>query len=136
VIDLNEFKYPDSFKGRYPGFFVLLILQFLVGAIHVTIGLSLVFAASGELFYSIYTFLYGILSIIFAFGLWLGKKSGYLGIIILSLFVIVVDTSTVLGVSLIAGVPRAAALGEIGYSLIIMSYLFQPKIISLFTKVS
>jgi hypothetical protein len=136
VIDLNEFKYPESFKGRYPLFFVLLILQFLVGAIHVTISLGLVFAVSGELFYNIYTFLYGILSIIFTFGLWSRKKSGYFGTIILSLFVIVVDISTVLGVSLIAGVPRAAALGEIGYSLVIMAYLLQPKIISLFTEVS
>ncbi|MCJ7721588.1 hypothetical protein MUO98_04195 [Candidatus Bathyarchaeota archaeon] len=55
---MSEFKYPDSFKGRYPGIFVLSILQFLVGAIHAVIALSLIFAMSGELVYSVYTFLY------------------------------------------------------------------------------
>ena len=85
-MDLSEFKYPDSFKGRYPGVFVLVILQFLLGAIHAAIGLGLVFAVSGELGYNVYTFLYGVFTIIFAYGLWSGKKSGYLGtIIVLSL---------------------------------------------------
>jgi len=133
-MDLSVFKYPDSFKGRYPGVFVLVILQFLVGAIHAAIGLGLVFAASGELGYNVYTFLYGVFTIIFAYGLWAGKKSGYLGTIIVSILVIVVDVSAVLGMSLIAGVPRAAALGEIVYSLVVMVYLFQPKIIKLFKK--
>ena len=133
-MDLSEFKYPDSFKGRYPGVFVLVILQFLVGAIHAAIGLGLVFAASGELSYNVYTFLYGVFTIIFAYGLWSGKKSGYLGTIIVSILVIVVDVSAFLGMSLIAGVPRAAALGEIVYSLVVMAYLFQPKIIKMFKE--
>jgi len=136
LIDLNEFRHPDSFKVRYLGVFVLAVIQFLVGTVHVAIGLGFVFAASGEMVYDIYTFLYGFLSIIFVYGLWSGKKMGYLGTILLSLLVIIIDTSTVLGVSLIAGVPRTAALGEIGYSLFIMAYLFQPKIISLFTKLN
>ena len=66
MIVLSEFKYPDSFKGKYPGIFVLSILQFLVGAIHAVIGLTLIFAMSGELVYSVYTFLYGIFTVIFA----------------------------------------------------------------------
>ena len=133
-MNLSEFKYPDSFKGRYPGVFVLVFLQFLVVAIHAAIGLGLVFAASGELGYNVYTFLYGVFTIIFAYGLWSGKKSGYLGTIIVSILVIVVDVSAVLGMSLIAGVPRPAALGEIVYSLVVMVYLFQPKIIKLFKE--
>jgi hypothetical protein len=135
-LDLSEFKYPDSFRGRYPGVFVLVILQFLVGAIHAVIGLGLVFAASGELGYNIYTFLYGVLNIIFAYGVWAGKKSGWLGTIIVSLFVIVVDICTVLNITLILGVPKTAALGEIVYSLVVVAYLFQPKIIKLFKKVN
>ena len=131
---MSEFKYPASFKGRYPGVFVLAILQFLGGAIHVAIGLGLTFAMSGEMVYNVYTFLYGVFSIIFAYGLWAGKKSGWLGTIIVSLFVIVVDVSAVLGVSLIAGVPRTAALGEIVYSLVVLLYLFQPKIIRVFKE--
>ena len=131
---MSEFKYPASFKGRYPGVFVLAILQFLGGAIHVPIGLGLTFAMSGEMVYNVYTFLYGVFSIIFAYGLWAGKKLGWLGTIIVSLFVIVVDVSAVLGVSLIAGVPRTAALGEIVYSLVVLLYLFQPKIIRVFKE--
>jgi hypothetical protein len=134
MVDLSEFKYPASFKGRHPGVFVLAILQVLGGAIHAIIGLGLIFAVSGELVYNVYTFLYGVFNIIFAYGLWTGKKSGWLGTIIVSLFVIVVDVSAVLGVSLIAGVPRTAALGEIVYSLVVLLYLFQPKIIQVFKE--
>jgi hypothetical protein len=135
-LDLSEFKYPVSFRGRYPGFFVLVILQFLVGAIHAVIGLGLVFATSGELGYNVYTFLYGVLNIIFAYGVWAGKKSGWLGTIIVSLLVIVVDICAVLNITLILGVPKTAALGEIVYSLVVVAYLFQPKIIKLFKKVN
>ena len=131
---MSEFTYPASFKGKYPGVFVLTIVQFLGGAIHVAIGLGLTFAMSGEMVYNVYTFLYGVFSIIFAYGLWAGKKSGWLGTIIVSLFVIVVDVSAVLGVSLIAGVPRTAALGEIVYSLVVLLYLFQPKIVRVFKE--
>jgi hypothetical protein len=135
-LDLSEFKYPVSFRGRYPGVFVLVILQFLVGAIHAVIGLGLVFATSGELGYNVYTFLYGVLNIIFAYGVWAGKKSGWLGTIIVSLLVIVVDICAVLNITLILGVPKTAALGEIVYSLVVVAYLFQPKIIKLFKKVN
>jgi uncharacterized membrane protein (DUF2068 family) len=131
---LSEFKYPNSFKGRFLGFFVLVILQFLNGTVHAAIGTYLIFTASGELVYNIYTFLYGILNLIFGYGLWSRKKSGYIGTIIVSIFVIMVDISTILGMPLIAGVPRTAAFGEIMYSLFVMAYLFQPKIIKLFRK--
>ena len=131
---MSKFTYPESFKRRFLGLLILAILQFLNGTVHTTIGIFLIFTASGELVYNIYTFLYGILNLIFGYGLWSGKKSGYLGTISVSLFIIVVDISTVLGVSLIAGVPKAAAFGEIMYSLFVISYLFQPKIIKLFMK--
>jgi hypothetical protein len=131
---MSEFTYPESFKGRFLGLFILIILQFLNGAVHATIGSFLIFTASGEVVYNIYTFLYGILNLIFGYGLWSCKKSGYLGTIIVSLFIIMVDISAVLGVSLIAGVPKAAAFGEIMYSLFVISYLFQSKIIRLFMK--
>ena len=131
---MSEFKYPDSFKGKYSGVLVLVILQALGGIIHAVIGLGFGFAGSGELVYNIYTFLYGVFSIIFVYGLWAGKKSGWLGTIIVSLFIIVVDVSAVLGVSLIAVVPRMAALGEIVYCLVVLVYLLQPKIIQVFKE--
>jgi hypothetical protein len=94
------------------------------------------FCDSGELGYNVYTFLYGVLNIIFAYGVWAGKKSGWLGTIIVSLLVIVVDICAVLNITLILGVPKTAALGEIVYSLVVVAYLFQPKIIKLFKKVN
>ncbi len=133
---LREFNYPNSFKGRFLGLFILIILQILNGTVHVTIATVLIFAGSGELVYNVYTFLYGILNLIFSYGLWSRKKSGYWGTIILSIFVVMVDFSAILGFSLIAGVPRTAALGEIMYSLFVMVYLLQPKIIKLFRKVN
>jgi len=133
-MDLSEFKYPASFKGKHPGVFVLTIVQLLGGAIHAIIGLGLIYAASGELVYNVYTLLYGVFSIIFAYGLWAGKKSGWLGTIIVSLFVIVVDVSTVLDIRLIAGVPRTAAFGEIFISIIFIAYLLLPKIVRVFKE--
>lgn len=129
---LSQFKYPESFKGKYAGVFVLVILQFLNGAIHAVIGLAFVFAASGELSYSLYTLLYGVFNIFFAYGIWTGRKLGWIGTIIVSLFVIVVDVCAVLNITLIVGVPASAALGEIVYSLAVVVYLLQLKIIKLF----
>jgi hypothetical protein len=133
-MNLSEFKYPESFKTRYAGVFVLTVLQFFNGAIHTIFGLVLVFAVSVEFSYSIYTLLYGVSTIFFAYGLWAGRKLGWLGTIVVSLFVIVVDVCAVLNIPLIVGVPTSAALGEIIYSLAVVLYLFQPKIIKLFSS--
>ena len=132
--ELSEFKYPASFKGKYLGILVLVIVQFLGGIVHNIIGFCLIYAVSGVLVYNIYTFLYGIFSMIFVYGLWTGKKSGWLGTIILSLFVIVVDVSTVLNVQLIAGVPKSAAFGEIFISIIFIEYLLQHKVVRVFKE--
>ena len=134
MVNLKEFKYPVSFKGKYPGIFVLTIVQFLGGAIHTIIGLGLIYAESGELIYNVYTLLYGLFIIFLAYGLWVGKKSGWLGTIIMSFFVIVIDVATVLNVQLIAGVPKGAAIGEIFISIIFLVYLFTPKIVGMFKE--
>ena len=128
------FKFPASFKGKFVGLLILVVLQFLVGAIHAVIGLGLIFGMSGEFVYSVYTLLYGIFTVIFAYGLWVGSKSGWIGTLLVSIFVIVVDVSELLNMPLIAGVPRSAAFGEIFYSLVILLYLLQPKIIHLFRE--
>ena len=133
-MELSKFKHPASFKGKYPGIFGLSIVQFLNGTVHAAFGLALISLMSGEPIYNVYTLLYGISNIIFAYGLWNGKKSGWLGTILVSLFVIVVDVSEVLGISLIPGVLRGAALGEIVYSLVVIVYLLQPKIIQVFKQ--
>jgi len=76
--------------------------------------------------------MYGLSTLIFAYKLWKGRKSGWAGTIIVSFCVIVIDLLTLLNTSLIPGVPRGAAPGEIAYSLAALLYLLQPKIIHVF----
>jgi hypothetical protein len=133
IMVVNKFKFPTSFKGGYLGVLFLVFAQFLVGVVHVVIGLSLFLAMSGVFVYSIYTFCFGFFTLFFGYGLWVGKRVGWICTILVSLFVIVVDVSTVLNASLIVGVPRSAAFGEIFYSLVILVYLLQPKTIKLYS---
>ena len=78
VVNLSRFTYHSSFNGRYTGVFILVILQFLVGAIHTVISFFIIFVMSGVLIYSIYTFFFGggFFTIVFLYGLWVNIKSG------------------------------------------------------------
>jgi len=134
VRNLSKFTPPVSFKGKYVGILVLTILQFLNGSIHAVIGGTFAVFAIGVMAYNVYTFFYGISNLIFLYGLWTGKKSGWIGTILVSIFVITIDVFTILGIQLIPGVPESAALGEIVISLTILIYLLQPKIRELFLK--
>ena len=134
IMNANKLEFPASFKGKYIGVLILVLVQILVGAIHSAIGLGLILGAYAEFVYSLYTLLYGIFTVIFAYGLWMGQKSGWVGTFLVSIFVIVVDVSAVLNVPLISEVPKSAAFGEIVYSLVALLYLFQPKIIHFFIK--
>jgi hypothetical protein len=132
MVEASKFEFPTSFKGRHLGVLILVIMQFLVGAIHVVIGLGLILSVFGESVYGAYTFLYGVFTLFFAYNLWEGRRFGWMGTILVSSFVIVVDVSAILNVSLIAGVPVGAAFGEIFYSLAVLLCLFQHKIIRMF----
>jgi hypothetical protein len=69
----NRFKFPASFKGEYLGVLILAVAQFLVGSIHAVIGLIFIFSGFND-FYNIYTFCFGIFTLFFGYGLWVGKK--------------------------------------------------------------
>lgn len=131
---LSKLNTPQSYKGKYVGLLVLTIVQFLNGTIHATIGAGLAIFEIGVLTYNIYTFLYGVFNLIFLYGLWTGKKSGWIGTILLSFLIIVVDVFVIFGIQLIPGVPQSAAIGEIIISLGILLYLLQPKLRQLFTQ--
>ncbi|MDG6222276.1 MAG: hypothetical protein IAX21_11015 [Candidatus Bathyarchaeota archaeon] len=131
---MSKVNYPESFKGKYVGVLVLTIAQFLNGTIHATIGAGFAIFGIGAMAYNIYTFFYGVFNLIFLYGLWTGKKSGWIGTIIVSVFVIIIDVCTILDVQIIHGLPKSAALGEIVISLVLLAYLFQPKIRQLFTQ--
>jgi len=134
VGNLNNFTPPVSFKGKYLGILVLTILQLLNGVIHAAIGGAFFVLGIGVMSYNVYTFFYGVFNLIFLYGLWTGKKIGWIGTILVSIFVIIIDVCVTLGIQLIPGVPKNVAIGEIVISVAILVYLLQPKIRELFLQ--
>ena len=117
-----------TFKGRILGIVVLTVVQFIIGVIHVFSGFLLLLASpSAQLpeIYSVYTLAFGLLTLIFAYGLWLGKNWGWNGTVAVSTFVLIADTLTLLNLPSIPGIPKLAAAAEIIYSLMILIYLSQ-----------
>jgi uncharacterized membrane protein (DUF2068 family) len=117
-----------TFKGRILGIVVLAVVQFIIGVIHVFSGFLLLSASPtvqlSEI-YSIYTLAFGLLTLIFAYGLWLGKNWGWNGTVAVSMFVLVADTLALLNLPSIPGIPKLAAAAEIIYSLMVLIYLSQ-----------
>jgi hypothetical protein len=122
------------FKGRFFGIVVLVAIQLIVGVIHVAFGLVMLSGNLSTSFtmtptvYSIYTLVYGSLTFLFACLLWMGKRSGWIGTVLVSLFVIAADTLTALNLLTYLGIPKSAAIGEIPFSIIILTYLIQSHV--------
>ena len=140
VFQMN--KPPDlSFRGRSLGIVILVAIQFVVGVIHTIFGFMMLSgnlsAASFSLepaIYSIYTLIYGCLTLIFTYLLWLQKRSGWLGTIVVSLFVIFADTLTVFNLLSLLGIPKTAAIGEVPFSITVIAYLVQGHIKSKYNR--
>jgi len=62
------------------------------------------------------------------------NSGGWIGALAISIIVILVDVFTVLDVPLIPSVPKFAATGEISYSIAVIAYLVQPKIVRFYTR--
>ncbi len=123
---------PKTFMGRTLGTTVLVGLQLLIGVIHLFSGLLLFgyenFAALPvTAAYDLYTVVFGLLVVVFAYGLWRGGKWGWLGTIAVSVFVIIADTSAVLNSPVVPGTPAGPAAVEITYSAILVGYLLLGK---------
>ena len=111
----------------------MVIVQAIVGIIHLFFGLALVtgnFSFTGYptlMTYSIYTLVYGLLTILFTYWIWKQKQLGWIGIVAIALFVIIVDSFAVLNVTNFLGIPspKIAAMGEIPYSSLCLVYLLQ-----------
>ncbi len=118
-------------KGRNIGIAALTAFQLLVGFIHAGFGLWLLayprIEPSAGVF-SLYTFVFGVLTLIFAVGLWLEKPWGWVGTVAVALFVIAADSLALLDLPSVPGIPRLAGAGEIPYSLIVVGYLLQTRI--------
>ncbi len=128
----NKPKLP-TFHGRSLGITALTGAQLLIGGIHICSGiLLLVFenfsALPATAAYDVYTIFFGLLTLVFAVYIWRGKKAGLIGTILVSIFVIVADSLTVLDLPSVPGIPKFPAATEIAYSVIIIVYLLQPHI--------
>lgn len=119
-----------TYKGRSLGIVILTVAQLIIGAIHAFFGilllafenLSFIQATAA---YDVYTFVFGLLALVFAVFIWQGKKAGWVGTVAVSLFVIVADSLTLLDLPSIPGIPKFPALTEILYSLLVVFYLLQ-----------
>ena len=81
-----------------------------------------------DFLYSVYTTVFGLLSLLFALGFWKGKSWGWFGTVTTLLFVTIADALTLLNFPSIPGIPEVAAVAEIAYSLILLLYLVQPHV--------
>ena len=117
---------PPSFRGRNFGITVLVVTQYIISVIHVSLGLVLFFSSPD--IYSVYTIIFGVLAAAFAYCLWNGKKWGWIGTVAVSVFVIIVDSLTLLNLPSIPGIPKSAGFGEITYSVLILFYLSKARV--------
>jgi hypothetical protein len=121
-------KPPVLVKGRLLGLIILIAAQLLIGGIHVFFGLLLLLSEnlsflSSSVVYDVYTFFFGLLSLVFAVFLWRGEKVGWVGTVGVSFFVIVADSLTILDMPSIPGIPKLPSYAEIAYCLLVVSYL-------------
>ena len=121
--------------GRYIGVVVLVVIQFIVGIIHSFYGFVMISGiysvasySTAPMIYSYYTLVYGLLTLSFTILFWMRKRSGWIGTCVISLFVILADTTAVFSLFNVLGIPKFAALGEIPYSLFILFYLIEGHI--------
>lgn len=137
---MNNAHSPITYKGRSRGIVLLTAAQVLVGLIHVVFGFWLLTAlritpfvgiigsSSSADIYSVYTIIFGFLTLLFAFLLWLQKRWGWLGTVAVLVFVIVADSLTLLDLPSVPGIPKFAGYGEITYSTLVILYLVQSHI--------
>ena len=138
----NTARSPIAYRGRIIGIVALVVAQFLVGLVHAFFGFWLFLSTSpkiepfsgilgpspGPEIYSIYTVVFGLLTLFFAVPLWLGKRWGWIGTNTVLFFVIIADSLTLLDLPSIPGIPKFAGFGEITYSVLVVLYLLQGHI--------
>jgi len=128
-----------TFRGRYLGVTFFVIVQFIVGIIHIFFGLAMLsgsfsFASYSvtPIVYSFYTFAYGCFTFFFTYLVWITSRFGWIGTVAVSFFVILADTFAVFNVINFLGIPELAAIGEIPFSIVIILYFLQYHIRSKF----
>ena len=137
---MNNAHSPITYKGRSLGTVLLIAAQVLVGFIHVVFGFWLLTAPritpfvgiigswSSANIYSVYTIVFGFLTLLFAVLLWFQKRWGWIGTIAVLVFVIAADSLTLLDLPSVPGIPKFACYGEITYSTLVILYLVQSRV--------
>jgi hypothetical protein len=133
-------RVPIAYRGRSIGIVVLVAAQLLVGFIHLVFGLWLLSSpriepfvgilgsSAGPDIYSFYTVLFAVFTVIFAAGLWMQKRWGWVGTVAVAVFVIVADSLTLLNLPSVPGIPKFAGYGEITYSVVATAFLLQAQV--------
>jgi hypothetical protein len=122
---------PLVYKGRSFGIILLTAAQLLIGSIHVLFGFLILGSETtlkATVAYDVYTIAFGALVLVFAYFVWQGKKTGWVGTIAVSIFVSVADALTLLNLPSIPGIPKFAAPTEIIYSVFVVAYLLQTHV--------
>jgi hypothetical protein len=109
--------------GRRIGVAILVSVQSLIGVIHFFFGFWLLSISMTDCTYSLYTVFFGLATLLFAYGLWIGKGWGWFGTVSTLVFVVIADALTLLNLPRIPGIPKSAAAAETIYSLIVVLYL-------------
>ena len=137
---MNNAHPPVEYKARHLGNIFLLSHLGPIALIHVVFGFWLLTATwipssvgifgslSAPDIYSVYTIIFGFLTLLFAVLLWLQKRAGWVGTFAILVFVIVADSLTLLDLPSIPGIPKIAGYGEITYSILVILYLFQAHV--------
>ena len=131
---------PIEYHGRSMGTIFLIAAQLLVGFIHVIFGFWLLTAtlssssvgfiglSSAADIYSIYTIIFGFLSLLFGVALWMQNRWGWVGTFAILFFVIIADSLTLLDLPSVPGIPKFAGYGEITYGVLVIIYLLQTHV--------
>ena len=135
IIIMTIKKTDITFKGRYLGVTFLVVVQFIVGFIHMFFGVAMLAGnfsvatySATPIVYSVYTLVYGCLTFFFTYLVWTTKRLGWIGTLAISFFVIFADTLTVFNLFNVLGIPKLAAIGEIPFSILIIIYLLQQHV--------
>ncbi len=75
---------PLTIKSRSIGIAALTLLQSLIGIIHAAFGIlllgsELAIGSQASIVYDIYTIVFGLFTLVFAWHIWQGKKLGWAG---------------------------------------------------------
>ena len=115
-------------KNRNFGIFVLVTIQVILGLIHLFFGLT--FSSTVPRTYNVYTIVYGSFTLVFSYLIWKGKRLGWMGIVAIAVFIIIIDILAVFEISNLLHIPapKEVAIGEIPFSILVLVYLFQKHI--------